>query len=246
MSVLSDIQAVILAGGKGTRLRSVVGDRPKVLAEVAGRPFICYQLGYLIRSGIRRVVLCTGYMGRQVRDTVGETYGGIELAYSQEDEPLDTAGALRLALPSIASDPALVMNGDSLFKADLGEFYRLHAASGAECSLLLVEMEDCRRYGRVRTDSRSRVIRFEEKSDEPGPGCVSAGVYLLSKRMIEQIPTGRPVSIEREVFPAWVGRGLYAFCGKGAFIDIGTPESYALAGSLAGDVFERVDDIGNK
>ncbi|MGC8863046.1 MAG: nucleotidyltransferase family protein [Armatimonadota bacterium] len=232
MSGLSDIQGAILAGGKGTRLRPVVPDRPKVLAEINGRPFVFYLLEYLAGYGIRRVILCTGFMSEQVRHTVGREFAGIKVSYSRETEPLDTAGALRLALRRIDSDPVLVLNGDSLFTADLEEFYCRHTTSGATGSLLLVEMTDCRRYGTVRTDDSGRVISFEEKSDRPGSGYVSAGVYILSRQIVESIPPGKPVSIEREVFPAWVGRGLYGFVGNGSFIDIGTPESYTLAGSL--------------
>ncbi|MCX8052308.1 MAG: nucleotidyltransferase family protein [Armatimonadetes bacterium] len=246
MGNLANIDAVILAGGKGTRLQSVVSDRPKVLAEVRGTPFIFYQLDYLAAVGVRRVILCTGYLGVLVREVVGDSYSEMKIVYSQEDRPLDTAGALRLALPLISSDPALIMNGDSLFTSNYDEFYQRHTDAGAEGSLLLVEIKDCGRYGRVSTDSTGRITRFEEKSDQPGPGRISAGVYILAKSLIEDIPSNRPVSIEREMFPSWVGRNIYGFLGEGEFIDIGTPESYALANSIGGDVFERVRRRGNK
>ena len=232
---LSDIQAVILAGGKGTRLQSVIADRPKVLAQINGRPFLDYQLAYLSSFGARRALLCTGYMGSLVRQTIGGSRHGVEIAYSQEDEPLDTAGAVRLALPCLSSDPVLVMNGDSFFRTDLAAFYRSHCDAGAQGSLLLTEVDNCERYGSVCLDEQGRVTSFREKSSVAGQGLISAGVYLLSIQMLQSIAPGRPVSIEREFFPQWIGRGLYGFVGQGVFIDIGTPETYELAGSFFAD-----------
>lgn len=234
MSALTGVDAVILAGGKGTRLRSVVADRPKVLAEVAGKPFICYLLDYLGRSGTRRAILCTGFMADLVSNTLGDSYNGIELRYSQEGEPLDTAGAVRLALPEIRSDPALVLNGDSIYTADMHGFHGYHTLKEAKATLMLAEVEDAQRYGSVRIDESGRVVAFEEKLAATGWGLVSAGIYLLGRDLLESIPSGRPVSFEREVFPSWVGRGLFGFPSKGAFLDIGTPESFLSARDFLG------------
>ena len=240
---LADITAVILVGGLGTRLRSVVADRPKSLAEVRGQPFLAYVLDELNDAGVRRVVLCTGHLGERMRSEFGDAYGGMELTYSQEATRLGTAGALRLALPSLRTDPVLVMNGDSFCDADLGMLRQWHGTRPPACpirrtadrrasghaTLLLAEAPDTRRFGRVVVDDEGRVVAFEEKKGQRGPGWINAGVYLLDRNLIREIPAGREVSLEREIFPAWIGRGLYGYQSEGRFLDIGTPESFAMA-----------------
>ena len=223
---LSSLTAVILAGGLGTRLQAVVADRPKVLADIGGRPFLAYLLDQLAAAGIRYAVLCTGYLGEQVQSAFGHSYAGLRLAYSQEPSPLGTAGALRLAMPLLESDPVLVMNGDSFCQADLPAFWAWHCAHVSAATLLVTEMPDTERYGRVQTGADDRVLHFDEKGSARGPGWISAGIYLLSRSVVETIPSGRAVSIERETFPAWIGRGLYAYRSQGRFMDIGTPETY--------------------
>lgn len=225
----AEVTAVILAGGTGIRLRSVVTDRPKVLAEVFGRPFVTYLLDQLAAAGVTYGVMCIGYLGAQVEATLGERYGSLRLSYSREASPLGTGGALRLAVPMLRSDPVLAMNGDSFCHADLNDFCRWHRARGARGTLLLTEVPDTRRYGRVQVDAHGRVRRFEEKGDAAGPGRINAGIYLLTQEVLRAIPTDTAVSLEREVLPAWIGRGLYAYPGNGAFLDIGTPEAYARA-----------------
>ena len=222
-----NIQAVILAGGMGTRLKSVVSDRSKVVAEVAGKPFITYILDRLNEIYIKDAVICTGYMGEQVRELLGNNYEGISLTYSQENEPLGTAGALRFALDKIESDPVLVMNGDSLINADILKFRLWHYLHEAEGSLLLTDMPDTSRFGRVCVDNLGKITAFEEKCGANLPGCINAGIYILSRKLIEEIPSGRQVSIEKEMFPAWIGKDLYGCNLPGSFLDIGTPESYS-------------------
>ena len=226
---LSGITAAILAGGLGTRLRSILTDKPKVLAEIHGRPFLSYLLDQLNDAGVRRVVLLTGYRGGEIRSVFGDSYQNIKLRYSEELSPLGTAGAVRLALPMIDSDPTLVMNGDALCDADIRRFYSWHCAGDRAGSLLLAEVPDSSRYGRVALDQEGRVLRFDEKSGHSGLGLINAGVYLLSRRVLESIPEGRAVSIEHEVFPNWIGQGLHGYQTRNRFIDIGTPESYAEA-----------------
>lgn len=220
--------AVILAGGLGTRLRSALPDSPKVLATVGGRPFVTYLLDQLSAFGVQQAILCVGYLGEQVRMALGERHDELILSYSVETQPLGTAGALAQALPLCAGDPVLALNGDSYCQADLGAWARWHAEKEAAASLLLVHQPDAMRFGQVVVDAEGRVVRFEEKG-RSGAGWINAGLYLLSRRFLESIPTGRAVSIEREVYPAWTGRGLYAYSGGGRFLDIGTPESYAQA-----------------
>jgi D-glycero-alpha-D-manno-heptose 1-phosphate guanylyltransferase len=224
------MDAAILAGGLGTRLRSLFEDRPKVLAPVAGRPFLSYLLDQVAATGIRKVVLCTGHLGGQVEATFGERYGALQLSYSCEPAPQGTAGALRLALPCSQSDPLLVLNGDSYCDVALADFASWHhARTGGPGSLLLTWVDDAARYGTVAVDDDDVVQFFREKTGQSAPGWINAGIYILSRRLLLSIPDRPGVSIEREVFPMWVGRGLTAHRVQAPFIDIGTPESYAQA-----------------
>ncbi len=234
VSYLSNATAVILAGGLGTRLRSVVADRPKVLAEVGGRPFIEILLDQLVVEGVKSVVLCTGYLGNQVQDRLGASYRAMALRYSREPQPLGTGGALRLALPMLETDPVLVMNGDSYCETRLDAFANWHASQNVPATILLMETDDTRRYGRVEVDHEGRVLSFSEKSADVAPGWVNAGIYLLSRALIGSIMSERAVSLEHEVFPEWVGRGLCGFRSRGRLWDIGLPESYARAGAELG------------
>jgi NDP-sugar pyrophosphorylase family protein len=227
--------AVVLAGGLGTRLAPITGTRPKVLADVLGRPFLCFLLDALAAAGVERVVLCTGHGGGQIRAYFGASYRGLPLAYSREGTPLGTAGALRFALPLLADDPVLVTNGDSYCHADARMLWSAHGASGAAATVLLAHVPDAGRYGRVTIDEAGRVLTFSEKT-APGPGWINAGVYVLSRLVLDAIPTGRAVSLEREVLPAWIGRGLHGHATDGAFLDIGTPQSYAAAGAFLGSL----------
>ena len=226
---LAPVTAVILAGGLGARLRSVVADQPKVIADVCGQPFLTFLLEQITAAGVEQAVLCTGYKGEQVRETLGETFGPLRLAYSAEQRPLDTAGALRLALPMFASETLLVMNGDSYCDVNLREFWQWHREKKARASMVITEVADTSRHGLVLTDSQDRVMSFAEKQPRSGAGWINAGVYLLARELIEAIPQQVAVSLERTMFPAWIESGLYAFRGARRFLDIGTPESFALA-----------------
>lgn len=221
------LQAFILAGGLGTRLRSVVSNRQKVAAEVRGRPFLAFLFDQLIENGIRSVILCTGYHGNDLRERFGNSYDRLQLTYSIEKEPLGTAGALKLAEPLINAGTALVMNGDSYCRVDLADFLEFHSRNGAAASILLTRVADTSRYGRVFLDQGGRITHFEEKGAHRGDGIINAGIYLLSREVIHSIPDDRPVSLEREIFPAM--SGLFGYEVPGPFIDIGTPEDYARA-----------------
>ncbi len=231
--MLSQTTAVILAGGLGTRLRAVVADKPKVLAEIHGRPFITYMLDALAAAGLRHVVLCTGFRGDLVCSTLGTSYRDIELQYSQEETPLGTGGALRNALPLLRSDPVLVMNGDSFCETLLGDgleqFCSFHQARKAGASLVLTLVPDCSRFGRVCTDDEGHIDSFEEKDARTASGWINAGIYLISRDWLGRIARNKPISLERDVFPGWTGPEFLAFRGNGRFLDIGTPETYAAA-----------------
>jgi len=229
MALPAELPAVILAGGLGTRLRSVVADRPKVMARVCGRPFLAWWLDCLERQGVREVILCLGYRAGQVRHCFGARYRGLSLAYSTEPAPLGTGGALRHALPWVGADVFLALNGDSFCEADLGGFWRAHQARSAPASILMTRVPDTRRFGCIRVDQNGRIIGFAEKGEQRGPGWINAGVYLLARRLFQALPPGQSLSLERDLLPCWLAGGVYGFPAQGRFIDIGTPESYALA-----------------
>lgn len=230
---MTGVTAAVLAGGLGTRLRSVVADRPKVLAPVAGRPFLSHLLDQLARAGVRETILLVGHGADQVRAEFGGAFGSMHLAYSAEPEPLGTGGAIRLALPHLTGKTILLLNGDSYCDVSVETFLAFHCAHAAGASLTLAHVEDASRFGRVRLGGDHRITRFEEKEPTLTPGWINAGIYLFERQLLEAIPGGRAVSLEREVFPAWVAAGMvYGFTGGGRFIDIGVPESYAAAGDF--------------
>jgi NDP-sugar pyrophosphorylase family protein len=230
------VTAAILAGGLGTRLRSSVPDRPKVLAAVHDRPYLTYVLDQLAGFSIPEVVLLTGYQADQVESTLGDTYSGMRLHYSPEPAPLGTAGAIRRALPKITSPLVLLLNGDSFCVVDLAALLAFHRRTAADLSLVLTQVLDTSHYGAVRVTGAGRVLRFEEKGQRDGPGWINAGIYLLARSLIEEIPPGRSVSLERDMIPTWIKRGkpVFGLSCTGRFLDIGTPESYAAAARFFG------------
>jgi histidinol-phosphate phosphatase family protein len=237
MTDLGGITAYVLAGGLGTRLRESVPDRPKALAEVLGRPYIYHLLDQLAEAGLRRVVLCTGHLGRMLEDAVGARYRGLEIAHSREEAPLGTGGALALAFSRHPSELALCLNGDSFAECDLAAYARWFETRAEAGALLLARVDDAGRYGRVDVDGAGKVAGFEEKGGG-GPGGVSAGVYLLRPRALAGLTPGEAASLERDVFPRLARQGdLCAWAGCARFLDIGTPESFAAAGRflLEGD-----------
>jgi len=232
---LPDMTAVILAGGLGTRLRSVVADRPKVLAEVTGRPFLHFLFDQLAAVGIRRIVLCTGYMAETVSGLLGSHYGEAELHYSVEREPLGTAGAVRLALPLVTSDQVLVLNGDSFCDLGLHQFAKEHEQRKAVATLALAEVADVSRYGAVDVAADGTITAFEEKGNRCGRGWINAGIYLLARPVLATIPAGTAYSLERDLFPGLIGNGLYGHAQPGRFIDIGIPDDYQAAANFFHD-----------
>jgi D-glycero-alpha-D-manno-heptose 1-phosphate guanylyltransferase len=227
--------AAILAGGLGTRLRAAVSDRPKVLADVSGRPFLEYLLRQLEEGGVLDVVLCVGYQADKVEKALGDKFGGLRLRYSGEQSPLGTGGALRLALPLLEAEIIYVMNGDSYCEFDLPGFLSWHQGKGAKASMALASVKDTGRYGRVVLDQQGLVLRFEEKG-QSGPGLINAGVYIVRHELIAGIAENCLVSLEKDIFPRWVEQDvLYGYqADVRKFIDIGTPESWSEAQELLG------------
>lgn len=221
------METVILAGGMGKRLRGVVGDCPKPMAKVNGRPFLEWLLLDLKRKGVRRIIFCTGYRSEAIQDYFGNGQDrGMEFIYSRENSPLGTGGALRLALPMIRSENFLVINGDSYCQVDMERLKNFHLSRRARVTLCLVQISECDRYGCVAIDETGAVQSFLEKR-MPGKGeAVNAGIYLMERETVSTLPADQPISLETDFFPKLIGHGLYAFIGEGPFIDIGTPEDY--------------------
>lgn len=219
--------ALVLAGGLGSRLRGVVPDRQKVVATVLGRPFLGFVLAQLEAAGVRRAVLCTGHLSPSV-ETLGEAFGAMCLSYSNEGEPLGTGGALRRGLAFTDSSILLVVNGDSFCAADLTDLLASHRSGDSIATLLAVAVPEAGRYGLLEIGPEGLVTAFREKG-LTGKGRVNAGVYVLDREVVACLPAGREISLEREVFPSLTGAGLSAYTVEAPFLDIGTPESYAEA-----------------
>jgi D-glycero-alpha-D-manno-heptose 1-phosphate guanylyltransferase len=219
--------AMVLAGGAGTRLRSVVSDRPKPLAPVGDEPFVTRLLDQLAAAGCTRAIVCTGHLGEQVEHALGREHAGVELLYSREHTPLGTGGALRRAVALTAgASHVLVANGDSYCDVELATFVRTARVGGA--ALLVADVPDSARFGRVTIGADGRVCGFAEKAAS-GAGTVNAGVAWLPCAELVALPADRPVSLEQELLPRLVAKGLHAFRTTAPLLDIGVPEDYARA-----------------
>jgi D-glycero-alpha-D-manno-heptose 1-phosphate guanylyltransferase len=219
---------MILAGGLGTRLRSVVSDRPKPMALIEGVPFLEILIDSLAGKGVGAVVLLTGYQGDMIEEYFTERRAPYpDIFFSREHAPLGTGGAVKFA-ERFAADPTLLVNGDTFFDADVGALLDFHTRTGAEVTLSLTSVNDVGRYGAVELDESSRVTGFHEKRSGPlKAGLINAGVSVLSRSFIRRLPEDRAFSMEAEAFPVVARTGrMYALSQERPFFDIGTPESY--------------------
>lgn len=222
------LNVAVLCGGCGTRLRDTIGERPKCLVEIEGRPFLEMLLEWLAGQGLERLILCTGYQGEQIRRHFeGARFKNLapsntEIFFSQEPVPLGTAGALRHALPFFTNSPILVLNGDSFCSLDLLSFLNFHQSREGLATLALVSFDSRADAGFVRIDNRSRIVSFEEKR---GKGAyLNAGIYVLERRLIEEIPAGHFFSLEKDLFPSLPPENFYGYKTEAILYDIGTPE----------------------
>lgn len=225
------MEAIILAGGLGTRLASVLNDRPKALAPVKGVPFLTMLLGKLGREGFHRAIIATGHLGRQIESELGSRMGPVEIVISQEPKPLGTGGAARLAMPLTSDSDVFVINGDTWVDLDYGEMLVFHRDRGAMVTVGVVEVPDTSRYGALDVANDS-IIHFGEKSVS-GPGMISAGNYLLNRDVFETIVLPECFSMEKDFFEAHLGElrpGV--FKARGTFIDIGIPDDLVRAQTL--------------
>ena len=223
-------EVALLVGGEGTRLRAVVSDRPKPMAEVAGKPLLEWLLMMWQQRGVERAVLCTGYMGDVIEAHFGDgSRIGLEIEYSPDPYALGTGGSIRHALDKLQSDLFYAMNGDSYIDVDTESLLATHMNRSAPATILAAGVADISSAGSVQLSDEGDVVSFQEKTGEVRPGLINSGAYLLERSTIESIPHGVKTSIETEVFPTLVGKGLSGVVAKGPFIDIGTPETYAAA-----------------
>jgi mannose-1-phosphate guanylyltransferase len=223
------MQALVLAGGEGTRLRPLTTTVPKPVLPLANRPFISYMLDWLAKHGFEDIVMSCGFLADGVRDVLGEgSRNGLRIRYVEEPEPLGTAGAVKFA-ENVLDERFAVLNGDVLTDFDLTAVRVSHERRGARATLTLIEVEDPSAYGLVLTEPDGRVTDFLEKPEAPIPGrpsLINAGAYVLEREVLDLVPTGRAVSFEHEVFPALVGQGLYGCAVEGYWLDIGTPDRF--------------------
>jgi D-glycero-alpha-D-manno-heptose 1-phosphate guanylyltransferase len=239
MRYVDKIKAVLLVGGLGTRLKSVVASTPKPLAAVGDRPFLELLVRQLRHQGIRRLVMCTGYLAQEVENELGDgRKWDVTIAYSREAQPIGTAGAIKLAEPLLSDESDfLVMNGDSFIEIDFQELIQFHRRKKGIASVAVVRMKNEHRYGTVQITIGGRVVGFREKTDTDSTGLINAGIYMFNRRILDCISDGA-VSLEKDIFPSVLDQGVFALEQHGVFIDIGTPEDYARAQKLFDQLYE--------
>lgn len=221
------MQAILLAGGLGTRLRSVVNDRPKPMALVEDKPFMEYLIQELKKNGITDIVMAVGYKGSMVEDYFEDGKAqGVHIQYSYEEEPLGTAGAIKNAASKLQEDTFFVLNADTFYKMDYQKLIENNKAADAIMTLVLREVDDISRYGKA-TLTDGILTGFNEKTADSVPGTINGGVYLLKKDILDEIPEGK-VSLENEIIPKLLDKKacISGIVNDGYFIDIGVPEDY--------------------
>lgn len=235
------MQAIVLVGGEGTRLRPLTETVPKPALTLVDRPFLAYMIEWLAGHGVSEVVLACGFLPDVLKEALAgeEERAGVRITYVVEPERRGTAGAIRFAADQLGerlTDRFLALNGDVLTDLDLSALLRIHEERGARGTLGLHPVEDSSAYGLVSTGPQGEVLEFLEKTGNQVPGEINAGMYVLERSVLDLIPPGEEVSIERDVFPRLVGEGLYGLRLDGYWMDIGTPERYLQA---SWDILER-------
>lgn len=222
------MEAIILAGGKGTRLQTVVADIPKPMAPIGDKPFLEYLIEYLARYGIGRIILSTGYKHDAITNYFGNKFRGIEICYSYEKEPLGTGGGIKKALEQALNDHVLILNGDTFFNIDLKLLLETHLSEGAVLTLSLKHMVQFDRYGTILTNGK-KVVGFSEKKYQAS-GYINGGVYLANRRLFDGLPLPEKFSFEIDFMERYVKQLCFgAFVSDGYFIDIGIPRDYFIA-----------------
>lgn len=230
-------EAIILAGGFGTRLKSVVHDVPKSMALIQERPFLEYLFDYLIGQGIQKLILSTGYKSEHIRNHFKTQYKNIPIVYSNEESPLGTGGAIKKALDHVESAQVVVTNGDTIFLGRIPEQYQFHIYNHADATIALKRLEDCARYGTVEINDSKRITGFREKMAAK-QGLINAGLYILNRNIFESMVMPDKFSIEQDFFANYCDNLLfYGYEDGHYFLDIGIPEDYERAQNEFANLF---------
>lgn len=224
-------EAIILAGGFGTRLKSVVNDVPKPMAPINNEPFLNYVFDYLKHYQIEHVVLSTGYLSEKIVEYYKTVYKGIKVSYAKEETPLGTGGGIRLAMTKCYTNDVLVLNGDSFFDVDINTHYKNHISKRADCTLALRKVDDASRYGTIVLGNENIIETFKEKDNIEQTGLINGGVYILNREIyFNNTEEVAPFSIEKDFYEKKIKElQIFGFEYDGYFIDIGIPEDYKKA-----------------
>ena len=230
-------KALILAGGFGTRLRSVISDIPKPMADINGKPFLSYLFDYILNqgAGIEELILSVGYKHERIIDYYGNKYGILNLKYAIEDKPLGTGGAIKNAINKFGGDnEILILNGDTFFNIDIKKLYEFHRNKNSALTIALKKMENSDRYGFIEIDITGKIMKFLEKGHiHVMSGFINGGIYILNKSFLDNIENSYPFSFEKDIIERYYGCGkFYGINFNGCFIDIGVPEDYERAKAI--------------
>lgn len=233
------MEAIILAGGFGTRLQEVLNDLPKPMARINGRPFLEYLLDFLKAAGVTHTVLSVGYKRETIMNHFGTAYRNMRIDYAEEEEPMGTGGGIRLAMWKVEGMRAFALNGDSMFRVDLKKMMDTHCKKKADLTIALRKLQETGRYGRVTMSKNNRIEGFEEKQKDAGQGYINGGIYLIEKLFLMEPKFRGRFSMEKDCFEQHFATSrLFGFPSKAYFLDIGTPETY----KQAQDDFKRFND----
>jgi len=240
-------EAIILAGGLGTRLRSVVNDKQKVMAEVSNRPFISYLIDNLSNANIKKVILALGHLSETVIENIQEFCpNSVELLISKEDQPLGTGGAIKKASEFVTKENVLIMNGDSIIFHNLEKLIEFHSSKNAIFSMLLSKSNNSSRFGLVTVNKNHEIIQFHEKTKDLKPratqGLINAGVYVANTKLLRDFKSER-FDIEKDVFPSLIGNSFYGLLSNRKLLDIGIPEDYSIAEEFIKNEIRTFDNI---
>ena len=233
------MEAIILAGGFGTRLKDIVSDVPKSMATVNGKPFLEYLLNFLSGQGIRKVILSVGYLNDTIQTHFKSQYKNILISYAIEKEPLGTGGGMLNALKNVEGDKVVVLNGDSMFRIDINALSKMHEDNHADVTIALRYLEDTSRFGSANMNQEKQIVGFQEKQPEAGPGYINGGIYLINKAFFTGNVFPEKFSIEKDCFEKFYSSSrMFGYPARGYFLDIGIPEDYM----KAQDEFKQFDD----
>lgn len=229
MTGIEHVDVLLLCGGLGTRLRSEIGSRQKVAAEVAGRPFLAFQLERLSQFGIRHVVLAAGFGAEQIEEAVKDYHYGMDVELSIEPKALGTGGAVKFARDKARGEKWIIMNGDCFSNVDFSGMLEFHDEHKALVTLAVARRDDARDYGTIELGEENRILAFREKEAQRATGYVNVGVYCFEHQAFDVMPAEEVFSVEKDYFPSILNYPVYGFVDEGSFLDIGTPERFAQA-----------------